>query len=117
MENCELIQYADDTMIFSSHNDSMEARNSLLQTVECLVIFFESHQLTTNADKTECICFCKPSKNDIARSHTLKVRNQMIKTSTSVNYFGVFLNQNYKFEDEVKNILREIATGIKKRLL
>ena len=113
MENCNLIQYADDTMIFSSHNDLTEARNNLQQTIESLVNFFASHQLTINADKTEFICFCKPSKNDFARNHTLKVKNQIINTSTAVKYLGVYLDQTLKFQDEVKNILRKMATGIK----
>ena len=55
MENCNLIQYADDTMIFSSHNDLMEPRNNLQQTRESLVNFFESHQVTIIADKTEFV--------------------------------------------------------------
>ena len=91
----------------------MEARNNLQQTRESLVNFFESHQLTINADKTEFICFCKPSKNDLVRTHTLKVENQNIKTSTTVKYSGVYLDQNLKFQDELKNIFRKMATGIK----
>ena len=94
MKNCNLIQYADDNMIFSSHKDLKEARNNLQQTIKTHVNFFESHQLTINANKTEFICFCKPSKNDFARSHTLKVKNQVIKTSTTVKYSGVHLDQN-----------------------
>ena len=113
MENCNLIQYADDTMIFSSHNDLTEARNNLQQTIESLVNFCESHQLTIKADKTEFICFCKPSKNGFARNHTLKVKNQIINTSTTVKYLGVYLDQKLKFHDEVKNILWKMATGIK----
>ena len=113
MEYCNLIQYADDTMIFSSHNDLTEAGNNLQQTIECLVKFFKSHQLTINADKTEFICFCKPSKNDFTRNHTLKVKNQIINTSTTVKYLGVYLDQNLKFQDEVKYILRKMAIGIK----
>ena len=33
MENCNLIQYADDTMISSSHNDLTAAGNNLQQTI------------------------------------------------------------------------------------
>ena len=113
MENCNLFQYDDDTMIFSSHNDLTTARNKLQQTIERLVDFFESHQLTINANKTEFICFCKPSKNTFAGSHTIKVKNQIINTSKTVKYFGVYLDQNLDFRDEVKNILRKMATGIK----
>ena len=57
MENCNLIQYADDTKIFRSHNDLTEARNNLQQTIKSLVNIFESHQLTINADKTEFFLF------------------------------------------------------------
>ena len=113
MENCNLIHYADDTMISSSHNDLTTARNKLQQTKERLVNFFESFQLTINANKTEFICFCKPSKNKFAGSHTIKVKNQVINTSTTVKYLGVYLDQGLDFQDEVKNILRKMATGIK----
>ena len=89
------------------------ARNKLQRTIERLVNFFESHQLTINANKTEFICFCKPSKNKFAGSHTIKVKNQIINTSTTVKYLGVYLDQNLDFQDEVKNILRKMATGIK----
>ena len=43
----------------------------------------------------------------------MKVENQRIKTSTTKKYSGVYLDQNLKFQDEVKNILRKMATGIK----
>ena len=113
MENCNLIQYADDTMISSSHNALTTARNKVQQTIERLVNFFESHQLTINAKKTEFICFCKPSKNKFAGSRTINVKNQIINTSTTVKYLGVYLDQNLDFQDEVKNILRKMAAGIK----
>ena len=103
MEDCNLIQYADDTMISSLHNDLTTARNKLQQTIERLVNFFESHQLTINANKTEFICFCNSSKNDFAGSHIIKVKNQIIKTSTTVKYLGVYLDKNLNFQDEVKN--------------
>ena len=113
MKNCNFIQYADDTMIISSHDDLTEACNKLEQTIERFVSFFESHQLTIIANKTEFICFCSPSKNDFARNHTLKVKNQIVNTLTTVKYWGVYLNQNLEFQDELKNILWKIATGIK----
>ena len=69
---------------------------NLQQTIERLVNFFERHQITINSNKTEYICFCKPSK-----------------TSTTVEYLGVYLDQNLDFQDEVKNILRKMAISIK----
>ena len=57
MENCNFIQYADDTMAISSHDDLTEARNKLKQTIERLVSFFESHQLTIMPTKQNLFAF------------------------------------------------------------
>ena len=76
---CSFTAFSTSTIKFNpifnlSHNHLTEARNNLHQTIENFVKFFESHQLTINANKTEFICFSKPSKNEVARSHTLKVK-------------------------------------------
>ena len=88
---CNLIHFADDTVISCSHNDLTAARNNLQQTIERLfeshlfnANFFDSHQSKINANKTDFICFCEPTKNSFARSHTIKVKNQIINTSTTV---------------------------------
>ena len=67
--------------------------------------------------KRSFFCFCKTSKNDFARNHSLKVKNQIINTSTTVKSLAVYRDLNLKVQDEVKNILtsgiRKMATGIK----
>ena len=82
--NCQLVQYADDTMIYSAHQDENQAIQNLEENVKDLVHFFECHRLTINADKTEFIIFCKPSKNNQLKNHKLMVRNEIIKTSDCV---------------------------------
>ena len=59
--NCQLVQYADDTMIYSTHLDQNQAIQSLEENVKKLVNFFECQILNINPDKTEFIVFCKPS--------------------------------------------------------
>ena len=65
--DCQLLQYADDTMTYASHKDENRAIQHLECNVKYLVEFFERHGLTINADKTEFIIFCKPSKNSTAK--------------------------------------------------
>ena len=64
--------------------------------------------------KLNFLVFRKPSKNKFAGSHTFKIKNQIINTSTTMKHLCVYLDQNLDFQDEVKNILRKMATGIKK---
>ena len=48
--NCQLVQYADDTMIFSAHLDQNQGIQILEENIRKLVHFFESHKVTINAD-------------------------------------------------------------------
>ena len=51
-------------MIYSAHLDQNQAIQNLEENVRKLVYFFECHRLSINADMTEFIVFCEPSKNN-----------------------------------------------------
>ena len=70
-ETSELVQYADDTMIYTSHGDIEEAISHLENEIDKLIHFFQSHRLTVSANKTEFIIFCKPWKNNATQNYTL----------------------------------------------
>ena len=69
------------------------------------MIFFEKHQLTLNADKTEFITF--QTKNNKYKNTNLIVKDEVIRSSSAVKYLGVYLDQNLLFQEEVKHILRK----------
>ena len=81
--------------------------------IEQPILLFENHRLTINADKTEIILFCKPSKNNDVKSYNLHVKDQIIKHSNSVKFLEFFLDQKLTFQDEVKSILQKMSCGIK----
>ena len=112
-KDCNLVQYADDTMIYSDHVDEVHATKALENNVKNLINFFESHYLTINTDKTEFIIFSKPSNNSRMRNRQLNIRSEVIKTSDCIKYLGVYLDQNLTFQCEVKNLLQKMAAGIK----
>ena len=65
--------------------------------------------------KTEIMVFSKPSKNETVEHLKLQVKDQIIQTSSCVKYLGVYLDRylTFPFQNEIKNILRKMATGIK----
>ena len=81
---CKIIQYADDTMIFCSHEEPEKAKSAVEKIIQKLVLYFETHQLTINAEKTEFILFSKPSKNETVEHLKLQVKDQTIQTSSYV---------------------------------
>ena len=52
-DNCQVIQYADDTFLYSSHTNENIARSYLEKKIEKLCYYFQSHQLMMNNKKTE----------------------------------------------------------------
>ena len=112
-ENCSLIQYADDTMIFSSHSDAKQAVEKRNTNIKNLTEFFESLGLTINTDKAEFATFCKSNNNPKFNNMRLLVKDQGINISKSMKYLSVFLDQNLTYQIEVKNILRKMAFGMK----
>ena len=56
-EGCTLVQYADDSMVFSSSIISEDALNRLQKSLNNLTEFFAENQLNLNASKSEFITF------------------------------------------------------------
>ena len=112
-ETSELVQYADNTMIYTSHGNIEETISLLENEIDKLIHFFQGHRLIINANKTEFIIFCKPWKNNTTQSFTSRVKNEIIQTSANVKYLGVYLDRNLTYQNEVKNTLRKMACGIK----
>ena len=64
--------------------------------------------------KTELIVFSKKKhsrKKD--EKYTITLDDKIIEEKTNVKYLGVVLDQFLTFQDEIKNILRKMACGIK----
>ena len=111
--DCNLWQHADDTMAFKSDRNIHKAIAPREQNVKKLLFFFESHQLTINAGKNEFKFFGRKAKNDSMNMLKLKVHNQGISAISNVKYLGVYLDQNLKYQIEIKYILHKMALGIK----
>ena len=111
--SCNLVQYADDTMIFTSNKDVYDSLKALEKNILHLERYFESHLLTINASKTEFIVSSKPHKNRVMENLKLEVKGQFIKATNSIKYLGVYLDRNLTFQEEVKHVLRKMACGIK----
>ena len=56
---------------------------------------------------------CKNSQNKLTKNLKLQVKNLSTSLSSFVKYFGVYLDQNLTYENEVKHVLKKMACGIK----
>ena len=111
--NAELIQYADDTVILTYNTDLKLARYNLEQSVRNISEYYEKHRLMLNHSKTEFITFSKKSKLEETKRNNLLIGNNKIPNINCVKYLGIYLDCTLIFQEELKHVLRKMATGIK----
>ena len=58
-KDCQLIQYADDTVIYASHKSLSEAKKLVEKEASILSKYFDTNYLSLNTEKTELMIFCK----------------------------------------------------------
>ena len=63
--------------------------------------------------KTELIVFSKKHSRKKDEKYTITLDDKIIEEKTNVKYLGIVLDQFLTFQDEIKNILRKMAYGIK----
>ena len=107
------VQYADDTLVFTSNVYPQMAKQELEHSLENLVHFFEYNHLQVNPKKTEFITFSKPSLAKRTELMTLDLCNEKIEPSHSIKYLGVHLDKHLKYDRQVKHTLKKMATSIK----
>ena len=109
--NCKVVQYADDTLLFTEHKDLMQCLQILEESCKLAYQYFNIHSLNLNAEKTELIVITKKNKSTTGGS--VKVGGKIIETKKSAKYLGIMIDSHLSFEQKVKKILKKIACGIK----
>ena len=108
--SCETIQYADDTVLLSSHDEVLKDKDELEKAIEKCIQFFKLHHLKINPDKTEFIIFGSSNPQD---ETTLKVGEKLISSKAEIKYLGIYIDKDLKYQKQVKIILSKMAQGIK----
>ena len=76
--NCEILQYADDTIVMKSAPNINHAIKNVENCISDLISYFEYHSLKLNSDKTEFIVFGKNKGNNklVVTTFQSKIRTQ-----------------------------------------
>ena len=106
---CKIVQFADDTLIFTSSCDSAKAKMDLQINLKLVSEYLEEHELTMNSSKTDYLVIGQHQNSN----NLLTVNDNEIKCSPSVKYLGVIIDTKLKLEEQVNSILRKMASGIR----
>ena len=100
----ELIQYADDTVIFTSSDSIEKSKNQLSSCAMKLTNYFKEHQLSLNASKTEFIVFSKIARKNL--EELLKIDEKIVEEKEEFKYVGVHRDNILTFQSEAKILIK-----------
>ena len=114
--NCSIVQYADDTVLYVCGYDADTATNILAQNIENITNYFQSHKLSINVDKTKFMILhgCKnKAKIQKLDNIQLSVNETTIGQVFEAKYLGIVLDNKLALHTQTRNVLKNMAIGIK----
>ena len=110
--NCDVAQYADDTLLFTASADIDEACQKLEQNCSQLVQYFNMHKMQVNVDKTDFIVF-KPKQTQTLNDIKLNVQGKTNERSSEIKYLGIFIDDKLNYDKQIKTVVKKMAMGIR----
>ena len=99
MKHCKIFQYADDTVLLSSHLHYSKAAELLQLDSFEIMDWFSANVITVNAKKTQLMCFCSPLKRIILNKPILLHASNCISCAcepvdyvTVTKYLGIYFD-------------------------
>ena len=106
-----VIHYADDTLLYSVHNDLDSAIELLKRDLNSTHLWFKANKLKLNIEKTQFIIFSSRNKYKAAsaNSKVISFNDRVIKSSDAVNYLGVTLDPELNFNEHASQLCNKIS--------
>jgi hypothetical protein len=105
----KLVLFADDTNLLVSEENLHTLQRKLLNVGSELQVWFSLNNLIVKTDKTSAISFhTTQDKNPIRPQVTLEYN--VIPYNTTTKLLGVHINENFKWNDHIKQLKSKLST-------
>lgn len=110
LQNCNLLMYADDTVLFTAAKTPAEIEKLLTEDFTRVADWLEANELIVNMKqgKTEAMLFgtkqrLKGNKIDV------KYRHYVVSTTKSYKYLGVYLDESVTLQDHLSKTYKKVC--------
>jgi len=110
--SCNLIMYADDTILLFSDPDIEKVASELSKEIGNCLHWLTNNRLSMHMGKTETLVFSSKRKKNRTKNFVIQCQGHDIKPS-KVKYLGLTLNQTLSGEDTVTSILSKCTSRLK----
>ena len=106
--NPKIVQYADDTVLISRNHKIDDGVIVLENCIIKMIEYFNIHSLKMNPDKTDFMVF-----GNHCVQKQLIIKDQVIREVKEVKYLCVIMDNKFRYDSHVKQILSKMAQGIR----
>ena len=107
--NCGIKLYADDTVLYQSGVNGLEANTKLQGSVNLFKEWCDTNALTINASKTKVMTFASRSKVKKCRDVDIRIGNEKLKLDPCFKYLGINLDSPLNFSKHVASVIQQIS--------
>ena len=112
INNCSILMYADDTVIFCAGKNTKDIEQKLNDDPAFIDSWLTINSLFLHKDKTESVLFGSNGKLSKVDSFKIRVGDQVLKRVLEFKYLGVVFDENLSWNAHIKYI----ATKASKRI-
>ena len=112
LKYCKVKIYADDLVIYNSHQCSLTANVRLQEDINVLVEWFNNNRLTLNADKTKVLWYGSDREIQNAVRLSICIKGKEMKIVNNYMYLGVKLDSRLLMKDHLKEIIKRASNKI-----
>lgn len=106
IEKCEIILYADDTLIYTEAISEEQCKENMKYDVNKINNWLKMNKLKLNEKKTK-VMEINMTSNDI-----FKINNEIIEKVENIKYLGFVIDKNLKLRDHIDYVCKKIGKKI-----
>ena len=115
IEHASVIMYADDTVLYVSHESKEKIENDLNQDMQNLLSYFRKNELVINLKKrkTETMLFGRTKRLKAAGENNVLYNNQRINFTETYKYLGNIVDHHLKFSENFEKSYKKESSRLR----
>lgn len=103
LNKCEIILYADDTLIFAEGQSNQQCYDDLTQDMKKVEIWLGMNKLKLNENKTKIL------EINTRNNKIFKINNRVIEKVDQIKYLGFIIDKELKFKTHIDYICKKVG--------